>query len=320
MSASAKMARIGLLVGAILPGPLGSYPAAADVAPPAAPADRAPASVGAADDNSNPYAVIVDRNVFRLNPPPPPVSANSGPPPDLPEVKLSGFIQTENDWKVLLAVTMKSGNSQTPEASFLTMSEGEKQGVVELLKVYPSEEKVEIVDSGTKMTLSMKDNGFKSKPGAAAAAGQRGGAPAVRPAGIQPSPPGVTPQPGLPGMGAAPQFGGQNPDGSQGTMVGGGRFNSAAFGGGAPNPGFGGGAANPGFQPQPTSFEQGFNARTGSGIISGGGAYGAPAAPTPLAIPLGDNNLSHLTQPNSTPIAPNPSPNVQLPPMPGGDR
>src|ERR1700733_689091 len=46
-----------------------------------------------AGDNSNPYAVIVDRNIFRLNPvplPPPPVDTK---PKELPKVYLSGIIK-----------------------------------------------------------------------------------------------------------------------------------------------------------------------------------------------------------------------------------
>jgi hypothetical protein len=55
---------------------------------------------------------------------------------------------------------------------YLTLSEGEKQGVgagdkrwtEELVKLDANQERVDILNSGTPMTLSMKDNGFASPP------------------------------------------------------------------------------------------------------------------------------------------------------------
>jgi hypothetical protein len=53
--------------------------------------------------------------------------------------------------------------------SYLTLAEGESQGMVKLVRAYADQEKVDIINSGTLMTLSMKDNGFVSPTAAAGA-------------------------------------------------------------------------------------------------------------------------------------------------------
>ena len=123
-----------------------------------------------AADNSNPYAVISGRNVFHLNPPPPP------PQPEkdtaaLPLVLLSGFMRTGGESKALLAVKTQNPDPRAPElTSFVALAEGSKQGVgagdkrvvVELVKIYLEQEKVDIINSGTPLTLSLKEDGFNS--------------------------------------------------------------------------------------------------------------------------------------------------------------
>jgi len=111
--------------------------------------------------------------VFRLNPPPPPPEPPKPPAPRLPEIKLSGFTRTGDKWKVLLAVTTDNPDPHGPKlSSYLTLAEGDKKevgtgdkkGMVELVKLYSGEEKIDIINSGSPMTLSMKDNGFVIPP------------------------------------------------------------------------------------------------------------------------------------------------------------
>jgi hypothetical protein len=129
------------------------------------------------DDASNPYSVIVDRNVFHLNPAPPPAAPDKGPPPDLPKVYLSGFMRTGDKLKVLLAVKTKDPKSKPPEtSSYLTLEEGSKEGVVELVRAYADEGKVDIINSGTPMTLSLKENGVVGETPPAPAAAPAPGA------------------------------------------------------------------------------------------------------------------------------------------------
>ena len=131
----------------------------------------ASAVASASAESATPYSVIMERNAFRLNPPPLPPEPPGPPQPDLPQVKLSGFMQTGNQWKALLAVKVKNPDPRAaPLNSYLTLAEGEKQRVtsgenqflVEMGKIYVDEEKADIINSGTPVTLSMKDNGFGS--------------------------------------------------------------------------------------------------------------------------------------------------------------
>jgi hypothetical protein len=292
-----------MVAGAIL---LGRHATGLAAAEGSAPAEAS------ASDSANPYSVIVERNVFRLSPPPPPPSISNGPPPDLPVVNLSGFVRTGGETKVLLAVKVKTGNSASPEdTSYLTMSEGDKDGVVELVKIYPDQEMVDIKNSGTPMTLSMKENGFQNAP-AAPAPGARGAGPGIRQIGMPAN--GV--QPGVPNLGAVQPVQGQIAGEGNTLVTGSSTFNRGGFNN--PNAFGGGTVASPGVQPQQTAYQTGgYNARTGGGVITGSG-YVPPPAQAPLTIPIGQTGgLSHLTQPNSTPAATEAAPNVEMPPMPG---
>jgi hypothetical protein len=161
MSVGSKMAWAGLLGGAILLGAQGTCFAGTEDAPPAA----------ASGAEANPYSIITERNPFRLNPPPPPAEPAKLPSPDLPVVTLSGFVRTGNQWKVMLAVKVRNPDPKAaPLNSYMALAEGDKKGVtsgenqfvVELVKVHADQEKAEIINSGTPVTLSMEVNGFAS--------------------------------------------------------------------------------------------------------------------------------------------------------------
>jgi hypothetical protein len=116
----------------------------------AAPGEATPAAATDAITNAaaNPYSVIVARNAFRLNPPPPPLPANQAPPPVLPSVYLSGFMQTGERTNVLLVVMTPNPDPHGQDVtSYLTLAEGEG--------------KVDILNTGTAATLTMTGNGFK---------------------------------------------------------------------------------------------------------------------------------------------------------------
>jgi hypothetical protein len=190
-------------------------PASMPIAPPN-PGDEADQTQGG--DNSNPYAIIGDRNVFRLNPPLPPAAAETKPI-DVPAVNLSGFRKTGSEIYVYLAMKPKD-----PKEGFqyFKLREGEKGGAwpntLELVKVHFDAETVDIINSGTAMTLSLKSNSFASA--SAPAKGAPGGAPGENPMrrrmmpGMAPgAPPAVppvrpfAPQPAPP-TGAIPSTGG----------------------------------------------------------------------------------------------------------------
>jgi hypothetical protein len=110
-------------------------------------------------DASNPYAVIGQRNAFHLNPvpiPPPP----EPPKVELPDVKLSGFLKVANKTHVLFSYTPKD-KKDLP--IYYNLIEGEKQGILEVLKIHEEEGEVDVRNSGTEMTLSLAKDSLEAK-------------------------------------------------------------------------------------------------------------------------------------------------------------
>jgi hypothetical protein len=119
--------------------------------------------------NSNPYSVISDRNVFRLNPAPPPVAVDTKPP-DLRKVMLSGFQKVGSRMRVYLAIPAKDPK----DTAYLALQAGEKESDVEIVTIRAEKQEVDIVNSGTPMTLTIASNGFQPTGGNIA---KGGGAP-----------------------------------------------------------------------------------------------------------------------------------------------
>ena len=179
------------------------------LAAPDAPAART------SEQGANPYAVISDRNVFHLNPPPPPPSADATNA-DLPVVKVSGFIEIGHKMRALFSSVPKQGKGET---LYYNLAEGEKTGILELVKIHYSQGVVDVINSGTPMTLSVKENSLASEKPPPAAAGKdhvgpRGafpspvaGAPPQQPGaipGYRPMPPGFPPGTDPNGLGGMP--------------------------------------------------------------------------------------------------------------------
>jgi len=323
---SSNITWFGLLCGAILLGGdgLNSAVAANDPAAPAALARPALPGVKSAapnesadlaalvpdEDNTFRYAVIVQQNAFRLNPVPPPPPPPPPPAPDLPNVKLSGF-RTEGDTTVaMFAISIKKSPKDPKETtSYVSLKEGEKGGPsggeLELLKIDAKQEEVTVLNSGTRVVLTMRDNGFESKP--TAAAGTPG------PAGLQRTPatpirgnPAVPTMPGMPAPSAAP--------GPQAINLG------STTGGGGPSSrtdmivgGVGGVTANKTVATAPVVASSG----SSSDLRIGG--YTPPPA-TPAVPGLNATPISPTpggTPPNFAPANPTPPrPGELMPPMP----
>jgi hypothetical protein len=207
--------------------------------------------------------------------------------------------------KVLLAVKTKAapGNKEASDGmKYYAMLQGEKEDTVELVKVNAKEERIEIINSGTPMTLTMKKNGFEGKAPPAAAAGT------LRPGGVNRVIPG-----GPPGQAGIP-------DGGSGAMVGGAAAPAQKqFTLGTPAP------AQPVYSPQmdiPASSRYG----GGGSVLTGGGVapqpVAAPAQAT-MTVPLmgQGRNLGNANSlpPNSTPapVTEAPQTGLGMPPMPG---
>lgn len=145
------------ILGSLLPL-MGAAPVALRAAiPPSitASAERAGAT-NTPDASGNPYAVIVERNVFRLNPiPPPPEPVKAKP--DLPKVKITGFINLGGRDKVLFVAEPKD---KKDGPLYYTLAEGERSGdgKLELVKIHPGQDAVDIINDGTPATLTTKDD------------------------------------------------------------------------------------------------------------------------------------------------------------------
>jgi hypothetical protein len=118
--------------------------------------------VGAAEpeEDSNPYAVISERNVFHLNPIPPPPPAKEEPKADLPTIKLSGFLRIG---KMTHALFVCNPKEKKDLPIYFDLADGEKEGILEVVKIHEDKGEVDIINSGTPATLSLKNDSLEPK-------------------------------------------------------------------------------------------------------------------------------------------------------------
>jgi hypothetical protein len=309
----------GLVCGVILLGGRGLCAAVPASGPTAVPAPAGDAEA------VNPYLVIVERNAFRLNPPPPPPAPPSKEA-DLPTVKYSGIVVNRGHTNALFAVSYKPSakpSKDAPETKYLRLSEGEKDPcLVELVKIMRGGEEVEILNSGTRMVLNQKDNGFDkpATPGGGGPPGMRTLAPGVpnTPVGIH----GAVPGP-VGAQAAEVSGGGVISSSGQGGLITGGSGSgpyrggiSAGGGGGGGGIISAGGISSSGNNAAPVtgvSFAgspQTSYADTRSGVLTAGGAA---SGNTPVTGAVNNSSTSVV---NNGPMPPMPP----LPPVPGGER
>jgi hypothetical protein len=247
-------------------------------------------------EDANPYAVISDKNMFHLNPPPPPPSADAGKPPDLQKVMLSGFQKVGDRMKVYLAIPAKDPK----DTAYLSLQAGEKERDVEIVKIWADKQAVDIINTGTPMTLTIASNGFSLGSGGAVA---KTGAPPG---------PGGPGAPGAPGGRRMPAMMGALPHNAPAASAA-----SRASSGVTPIVVGGGGANNSG--------SQGFGASSsgssygGGAIISGGGsspvntvaaAPGSPASQIANSLFSGSTTGQGYQMPTPANVTPAP-PEVQ---------
>jgi hypothetical protein len=157
-------------------------------------------------DNS--YQVVVVRNAFGLNPPKPVLPPTNAVPPVKVDVKFTG-IDSDKSGKKAWLVVPPPPNNRTQSPQYLSMRENETQGDIQVLEIDDKENTVKIVNAGTPVVLTFKENGMA--PTAAAMPGNplMHGVPGALPIpGVLP-PPGIvpaltTPAPGIRTAGATP--------------------------------------------------------------------------------------------------------------------
>src|SRR6185369_4701692 len=110
--------------------------------------------------SDNPYGKIVDRNIFGLKPPPPPPSPESLKPPP-PKIVLTGVTTIGGTKRVLMRVPMPARPPEPAKEESLMMTEGQRDGDIEVLEIDEKSGTVRLRNYGTEMTLNLDKDGAK---------------------------------------------------------------------------------------------------------------------------------------------------------------
>jgi hypothetical protein len=114
-------------------------------------------SAGArADDGvlpNNPYAPIVVRNIFALNPPPPVDAAPPGDPP--PKITLNGIMSIFGQLQALYKVAGTAKPGQPAKDDFYILSEGQRQDEIEVTHIDEQASLVTFNNHGTVQELPL---------------------------------------------------------------------------------------------------------------------------------------------------------------------
>lgn len=143
----------------------------------------------APDVDENPYTAIVERNIFGLKdppPPPPPASEKDKTPP--PNINLTGITTLGGSKRAMLKIPATPAKPGQPAKTdqFFMLSEGERDGELEVIQIDAKFNTVKVKFADTYSTLDFTNNGVKMAMGPGPAA----------PGGI-PGPPGAVPAGGI---------------------------------------------------------------------------------------------------------------------------
>lgn len=120
------------------------------------------------NDAGNPYDAIVGRNVFSLKPPPPPPNPEDlikkDPPP---KIRLQGLTTILGRRQVLFKSQTPAKPGQPAKDESYVLSEGERQGEIEVLAIDENAGTIKFKNHGIEETLNMKDDADKPVLGAA---------------------------------------------------------------------------------------------------------------------------------------------------------
>ena len=140
------------------------------------------------------YESILQRNVFDLKPPAPPVQQEAAPAPAM-NVVLSGITTILGNKVALLQLPARAGRPGEPlrDEGFI-LTEGQREGLIEVIQIDERKGAVRILAAGAPMTLTFENNGPKLPSAAGGAA------------------PGTPRIPSLPGPATARPFPGYTPN------------------------------------------------------------------------------------------------------------
>jgi hypothetical protein len=278
-------------------------------APPSFPTSPSASQASTSDksDNGNPYSIITDRNIFRLNPVPDQPKPEEKPV-ELPKVNFNGTMKIGSVVRALFSIPAKDAKSQT---AYFKLAPGEKQDVVELVSIHADQREVDVLIAGTQATLSSTNN---------ASAGPKG------------APPGPAPAP--------PPVAAVAPSGGPSAIVAGGNHGDSAYGnvqvaggnGGVANNSYGnvqvGGGNRGGGTPSyggnnslnPSALASAMSGG-GNGVSVGGGSQfattlSAGASPSPSQLPTAPAHIATPEQQAASMIIQNALAGGNGPPMP----
>ncbi len=195
----------------------------------------------------NPFNPIVERNVFDLHDPPPPPEPKStnAPPPNIHLTGISTILGKKQAYFMLQSAPEQG--KPAAQDKYMTLSEGQRQDMLEVLEINPKSKLVKISNSGNISTITFETNkiAFSAATGGGAAGNAaahlggtaQGGGPAPyypnTPASVPPRPmrPTTANSPGQYGGGAGQYAGGNGQFGgyqaSASGVAGGGYGNQA---------------------------------------------------------------------------------------------
>jgi hypothetical protein len=146
------------------------------------------ASAQTADLTVQPYAAIVARNMFGLvaiPPPPPPVVET----PDIPKITPNGIMNIFGQLQVLFKVASKGKPGQPGAEDAYTMTEGERQEEIEVVKIDEKAGVVTFNNHGTVQELALevaKNGSTGAAPAGGPGMGRFGGG-GISPASLRPN-------------------------------------------------------------------------------------------------------------------------------------
>jgi hypothetical protein len=122
--------------------------------------------------SSDRYQIISERNAFGLRPPAEPLAVNSSPVP-LPKITLTGITTILGDKRALMIVAPVGSRPGDPNKELsLIMTEGQREGEIEVLQIDEKAWSVKVKNSGTVLLLTFEKDEAKLPASSPALPGQ----------------------------------------------------------------------------------------------------------------------------------------------------
>jgi hypothetical protein len=128
-------------------------------------AARLCAELPAVADGANPYQAIADRNVFGLHPPTKQDTTPEVVKPPPPNITLSGIWTFGGKKEAVLRAMVPSKPGEQPKLQSFIMSEGQREGEIEVIQIDEKNLKVMVNNFGNTMTLDFDKNGVRMAGG-----------------------------------------------------------------------------------------------------------------------------------------------------------